>query len=72
MKRQENCSSGPGPLALLMPIDEIKLGEVVYRLPCEGLDHLKPKSFSIIDEGKVHEREDIGKGQESQSRLTLL
>jgi hypothetical protein len=68
MKRQENRSSGPDPLALLMPIDEIKLGQVVYRLPCEGLDHLKPKSLPIIDEGKIHEREDIGKGQESQPK----
>jgi hypothetical protein len=51
-----------------MPIDEIKLGQVVYRLPCEGFGHLKPKSLSINDEGKVHEREDIGEGQESQPK----
>jgi hypothetical protein len=42
MKRQENRSPGPGPLARLMPADEIKLGEVVYRLPCEGFDHVRP------------------------------
>ena len=66
MERQENSSPGPGPLALLLLIDEIKLGQVVHGLPCEGFDHVKPKSFSIINEGKVHEREDIGKGLESQ------
>jgi hypothetical protein len=68
IKRQENRSPGPDPLVLLLLIDEIKLGQVVHGFPCEGLDQLKPKSFSIIDEGKVHEREDIGKGQESQHK----
>ena len=66
IERQENPSPGPGPLALLLPIDEIKLGQVVHGLPCEGFDHVKSKSFSIIDERKVHKREDIGKGLESQ------
>jgi hypothetical protein len=67
---QENRSSSPGPLALLLLTDEIKLGQVVHGLPCEGLDHVKPKSFSIIENRKIHETKDMGKGQESQYRET--
>lgn len=66
IERQENPSPGPGPPALLLPIDEIKLGQIVHGLPCEGLGDLNPKSFSIIDDGNVHEGEDIGTGLESQ------
>jgi hypothetical protein len=66
IERQENPSPGPGLPALLLPIDEIKLGQIVHRLPCESFDHVNPKSFSIIDEANVHEGEDIGTGLESQ------
>jgi hypothetical protein len=71
VKRQENPSPGPGPLALLLPIDEIKLGRIVHGLPSQCLDHVKPKLFWIIEKRKVHEKEDIEKRWESQYWKTV-
>ncbi len=56
IERQENRSPGPGPLALLLPIDGIKLGQVVHGFPREGLDHVKSQSFWIIEKRKIHEK----------------
>jgi hypothetical protein len=66
IERQENPSPGPGPPAPLLPIDEIKLGQIVHGFPSQCLDHVKPKLFWIIEKRKVHEKEDIEKRRESQ------
>ena len=71
IERQENPSPGPGPPALLLPIDEIKLGQVLHGFPSKCLDHVKPKLFWIIEKRKVHEKEDIEKRRESQYWKTV-
>ena len=56
IERQEDTPAIPRRLASSLAVDEFKLGQVVDRLTRQDIDHVLPKSFSILEKRGVHEK----------------
>jgi hypothetical protein len=71
IERQKNSTPCPYLLAFSLLIDEFKLGQVVNGPPCQGLYHMKPKSFSITEKRKVYERKIMNKTGKVNRTITV-
>jgi hypothetical protein len=62
IEREENPCPRPGRPIFSVLIDEFELFQVVHRLARQRLDHMKPKSFSVVEKRKVHEKRILKRG----------
>jgi len=54
IKRQENPTAIPRHLASSLAVDEFQLGQEVDRLSRQDIDHVLPKSFSLLEKRWAH------------------